>query len=160
MTKAFCLLVCLLLLAACAEAETEISLPGSRYLLDIPEEMQYSAPGEGDQGIHAWFSDSLEMDYACYPWSALFQPGEEQTLMTLAQLRTDGGFDVEIRDVRGIEMLVFRVTDETDGTPGIGYLFRDGNWAAEIYFWYATQEAADLTETIILSIHEGQPSSP
>ena len=152
MKKAACLILALLLLFSCAEAGTETVLPGSRYTLSLPDGMQYSAPKEGEAEIHAWFSDTMEIDYARYPKSALFMPGEEQTLLKAAERRTDEGIEVEIRNVSGMEMLVFRATDETDGAPGIGYLFLDGNWAMEIYFWYATQEAADLTEQIILSI--------
>ena len=33
-------------------------------------------------------------------------------------------------------------------------VFEDGEWMVEIDFWYATEEAAKLTATIISSIHE------
>ena len=62
------------------------------------------------------------------------------------------GSDVEIRTVNGIEMLVYRVMDEADGAPCIGYAFVDGTQIVEVFFWYATQEAADLTKRIIETI--------
>ena len=152
MKKAACLIFAFLLLFSCAEAGTETVLPGSRYTMIIPDGMEYSAPRDGEAEIHAWSSDTMEIDYFRYPKFSLFQPGEEQTLVKAAESRTDEGIETEIRNVSGIEMLVSRLTDETDGAPGIGYLFLDGNWVVEIFFWYATQEAADLTEQIILSI--------
>ena len=64
----------------------------------------------------------------------------------------EDGNEIEIRDVNGIEMVCFRVTDREDGAPCIGYVFEDGDWMIEIDFWYATQEAADRTTEIISSI--------
>ena len=72
----------------------------------------------------------------------------------LAEIRTDAGIDVEIREINGIGMLVSWVTDEADGTPGISYLFFDGNWAEEVFFWYAGQEEAEVTAEVMMSIRE------
>ena len=62
--------------------------------------------------------------------------------------------DVELRKVKDTELLCFRTSDEADGASCIGYVFEDGEWMVEIDFWYATEEAAKLTTTIISSIHE------
>lgn len=156
MKKLICLVLCALLFCGYALADTEVQLPGTCFMIPIPEGMEYSEPEEDGQEIYAWFSDSLEIDYTSYPKAMLFQQGEEQTLRRLAETRIAAGDTVEIRDVNGIEMLVFRMTDEADGTPGIGYLFENGEWMAEIDFWYATQEAADLTVKIISGIYEGK----
>ena len=51
-------------------------------------------------------------------------------------------------------MLVFRVQDEEDDAQGIVYVFEDGELIIEINFWYATQEAADETKTIMETIRE------
>ena len=51
-------------------------------------------------------------------------------------------------------------TDEPEddsGMKGIGYILQDGNATQKIVFWYATQEAADLTKTIMESIEETEP---
>ena len=83
MKKALCLAACLALLCGCAAAETEATLPGSRYRITIPDGMQYSEPREGDGGFCAWYSDVLEIDYARYPKMQLFAQGEERTLQRL-----------------------------------------------------------------------------
>ena len=59
------------------------------------------------------------------------------------------------RAARQNGIIPHRVTDETDGTPCIGYVFEDGDRIIEIFFWYATQEAADTTKTIMESIRTG-----
>ena len=153
MKKALCLIACLATLCGCAAAETDVLLPGSRYRLTIPDGMQYSEPRDGDDGFCAWYSDLLEIDCSRYPKMQLFAQGDERTIQRLAEMRTDDGIDVEVREINGIEMLVSWVTDEADGAPGISYLFFDGNWVEEVFFWYATQEAADMTAEIIMSIH-------
>ena len=61
---------------------------------------------------------------------------------------------MELRSVNGVEMLCFRILDESDKAPCIGYVFEDGDWMIEVDFWYATEEAARLTGSIISSIHE------
>ena len=76
------------------------------------------------------------------------------TLQQRAEAQAAKGSDVEMRTVNGIEMLVYRVTDEADGAPCIGYAFMDGTQTIEIFFWYATQEAADLTRRIMETIRE------
>ena len=152
--KALCLVACLAMLCGSAAAETEVLLPGSSYRLTIPDGMQYSEPREGDNGTYAWYSDRLEIDYVRTPKMQLFDPDDERTLQRLAEIRTDAGIDVEIREINGIGMLVSWVTDEADGTPGISYLFFDGNWAEEVFFWYAGQEEAEVTAEVMMSIRE------
>ena len=77
-----------------------------------------------------------------------------ETLQETAESLVSSGEEAELREVNGVLMLIFRMTDEADGAPGIGYVFEDGDWIIEINFWYATQEAADETERIISSIKE------
>ena len=143
MKRIVCLTVCAVLLAGCAGAETVI-LPNSRYVIDVPDSMVY--------GMEAYYSETLEMDYASYPVSQATELGMPETLREAAEDRAAQGLDVELRKINGIETLCYRVKDETDGAPCIGYVFIDGEWMIEIDFWYATQEAADMTKTIMETI--------
>ena len=151
MKKAACLLICIVLLFGFAAGEQTVVLPESRYIIDVPDGMEYSAPEAGDLGVHAYVSETLEMDYR----SDLREEtafGQAESLRETAETLAAGGADVEMREVNGIEMLVYRVTDETDGTPCIGYVFEDGDRIIEIFFWYATQEAADAAKAVMESI--------
>lgn len=147
MKKAVSFLICTVLLFSFAMAEQRVVLPGSRYAIDIPDGMKYSPAEEVDEGIEAYISDTLEMDYFSYPMTEGML-----TLQQRAEAQAAKGSDVEMRTVNGIEMLVYRVTDEADGAPCIGYAFMDGTQIVEVFFWYATQEAADLTRSIMETI--------
>ena len=149
MKRAISFLICTVLLLGSAAAEQTVVLPESRYVIDVPDELKYSPAEDGDEGIEAYISDTLEMDYCSYPTAE-----DAPTLQERAEKLVAGGTDAEIRNVNGIEMLVYRITDEADGAPCIGYAFMDGNRIVEIFFWYATQEAADLTKNIMETIHE------
>ena len=149
MRKMVSLLICLAFLFGCAAAEQSVLLPGNRYVIDIPENMEYSEPEEGDYGVEAYVSETLEMDYRSYPAAG---SGLMPTLRESAERLAENGVDAELYEVNGIEMLVYRVTDSADGTPCIGYVMMDGTQVVEVFFWYATQEAADLTKQIMESI--------
>lgn len=149
MRKMISLLICLTFLFGCAAAEQSVLLPGSRYVIDIPDHMEYSEPEEGDFGVEAYVSDTLEMDYRSYPAS---ESGLMPTLRKSAEWLAENGVNAELYDVNGIEMLVYRVTDKADGAPCIGYVMMDGTQVVEVFFWYATQEAADITKRIMESI--------
>lgn len=149
MRKGFGLLICMVFLFSIASAEQTVALPESRYVIDVPDGLEYSPAEDGDDGIQAYISDTLEMDYWSYPAAE-----NAPTLKERAKKLAADGADVEIRRVNGIEMLVYRVTDEADGAPCIGYAFMDGTRIVEVFFWYATQEAADLTKSIMESIRE------
>ena len=154
MRKRICVLVFAVLLFSFAAAEQVVVLPGGRYAVDVPDGMEYSAPEAGDSGVEAYISDDLEMDYLSYPKAEQVRKGMPETLRETAELWAEKGVNAEIRDVNGIEALCFPVTDDADGAPCIAYVFEDGDMLIEIDFWYATEEAAMLTATIISSIHE------
>ena len=154
MKKMVSFLVCMALLFSCAAAEQTVQLPRSRYVVDLPDDMDYSAPEDTDAGVEAYISRYLEMDLLYYPKAEMKKLGMADTLLETVQDRAAAGMDVELRDVNGIEILVYWVTDEADGAPGIGYVFEDGEWMIEVLFWYATQEAADRTTAIMSSIRE------
>ena len=154
MRKIISFLVFVILLAGCASAEQEVLLPGGRYAIDVPDWMEYSEAVDGDAGVDAYISKDLEMDYISYQKAEMVRLGMPETLQETAEQRAEKGSKIELRKVNGIEMLCFRLVDEEDGTPCIGYLFEDGDLLIEIDFWYATQEAADMTKTIMESIRE------
>ena len=149
MKKAAVLLVCTAMLFSTASADQTVSLPGTRYAVDVPDSMEYSAPGEEDNGVHAYISETLEMDYLSYTREEAALPG---TLRETAETLAASGVEAEVRDVNGIEMLVYRVTDEADGAQAIGYVFEDGGMIVEVVFWYATQEAADTAKKIMETV--------
>jgi hypothetical protein len=144
----------LVLLFSFALAEEVIRLPNSRYVLTIPDGMKHSAPGGVYGDVEAWYSDTLEMDVQAMLRADAVRNGMPETLRESAEEWAALGVEAELRKVAGIEMLCFRVTDPTDETPSVNYVLEDGDWIIEIDFWYATQEAADLTVQIISSIRE------
>ena len=116
MKRAISFLICTVLLLGSAAAEQTVVLPESRYVIDVPDELKYSPAEDGDEGIEAYISDTLEMDYCSYPTAE-----DAPTLQERAEKLAADGTDAEVRMVNGIEMLVYRVTDEADGAPCIGY---------------------------------------
>ena len=154
MKKGVSLLICIVLLLSFAAAEKTIVLPDSRYAIDVPDWMEYSAPEEEDNGVQAYISDTLEMDYLTYTHEEAVALGFSDTMQETAEKLASGGVEAELYDVNGIEMLVYRLTDDADGTPGIGYAFADGDRIVEVIFWYATQEAAEASKSIMETIRK------
>ena len=154
MKKVISGLICFLVLFGWAAAEQSVVLPGGKYVIAVPDEMEYSEPVDGDYGVEAYVSPELEIDLISYTREDAVQKGLRlgQTLKETAQLQREAGMDSEIREVNGIEMLCFRVTDEADGAPCIGYVFEDGNLIVEIDFWYSSQAAGDMTKLIMETI--------
>ena len=146
--------ICLMLLFSCAQAERSVVLPHSRYMIEVPDWMRYSEADEEYNGVEAYVSEMLEIDYTSYPLETLIGPGAAGSLREVAETSAAKGNEVEIHKINGIEMLCFRTMDDSDKAPCVGYVFEDGEWMVELDFWYATEEAAKLTTTIISSIHE------
>lgn len=158
MRKTVSILIFLILMFSCAAAEQTVGLPESRYAVTVPDGMEYSEPVETDMGVQAYVSETLEMDLRSYPREEAAAFGLMQTMRESAEKLKAEGADVELREVNGIEMLVYRLTDITDGAPCIGYVFEDGERIVEVFFWYATQEAAEMTKRIIETIRENDSS--
>ena len=155
MKKRVCLvLIGILLLGCCAQAEQTVILPNSHYELLVPDWMEYSDPVDGDQGVEAYISKDLEMDYISYTKEQAAERGLKDTLKESARFLNDNGMKAELRKVQGIEMLCYRVQDEADGTRCVGYAYISEDRMTEISFFYATQAAADLTASIMESFQE------
>ena len=156
MKRLMCGIMVLALVLLCmsgALAERKVKLPESRYSLTIPDGMEYDGPGElSDDSLFALVSAKLGLDIEFFR-----QPNDGgAALQAMADVIIGDGVDAEIRRINGIDMIAYRVADPQDppeqGMKCIGYVFLDGDAAQMICFWYATQEAADLTADIIGSI--------
>ena len=137
-----------------AAAEQQVQLPDCRYSLTLPDGMEYDGPGEDpDSAKFAYVSEKLGLDIQFFSYDA-----QGQELKTLAELLRENGRDAELYRINQIEMIVYRVTDPEDlpedGMKCIGYVLKDDGMIIEICFWYATKNAAKLTEEIIGSIGE------
>ena len=152
MKKLISILICMALLYSCTLAEQAVTMPESRYVITVPDSMAYSAPEKQDKGVQAYISDTLEMDYLSYTREDAAAYGFRPTLRETAEKLRESGMEAELREVNGIEMLVYRVTDEADGAQGLGYIFVDGDRFVEVVFWYATEEAAETAKLIMESI--------
>ena len=156
MKRLMCGIMVLALVLLCmsgALAEQKVRLPESSYYLTIPDGMEYDGPGDiPDDAAFAWVSGKLGLDIQFFR-----QPNDGgAALQAMADVIIGDGVDAEIHRINGIDMIAYRVTDPQDppeqGMKCIGYVFLDGDAAQMICFWYATQEAADLTAEIIGSI--------
>ena len=155
MKKIIGLVMCLLMLGGIAMADQTIELlPGCSYVVDLPDDMEYESPEASENGVETYFTDDLEMDCFCYPKSEAVELGMAETLKDTAKALAEKGWEAELRKVNGIMMVCVRMKDEEDGAPGIGYIFEDGDLLIEVDFWYATQEAAERTKTIMETIRE------
>ena len=154
MRKVISLLVFILMLVpVCAFAGQEVPLPNSRYMIEVPDWMDYNDPVDGAAGVEAYISADLEMDYISYPTATAAEMGMPGSLQETAEKLRANGTEAELRKIRGIEMICYRMKDEdADATPCIGYVIEDGGFIIEIDFWYATQEAADQAAEIIQTI--------
>ena len=156
MKKIIGLVVCLMMLVsgfAMADQAVEL-LPGLGYVVDLPDDMEYVSPEASENGVETYFTNDLEMDCICYPKSEAENLGMAETLKETVKVLTEKEWEAELRKVSGITMVCFRMKDESDGAPGIGYIFEDGDLMIEIDFWYATQEAADRTLEIMSSLRQ------
>ena len=146
MKRLLCLLLLCLMVCPAALADQIIWLPESSWSLLVPDYMIYDPPLEGADCAFACVSNTLEIDFFRYP-------AGQDTLLDMAQQLVSAGQEAELRKVNDLEMLVYRTVDTSlDQAPCIGYAMREGDWLIEICFWYATQEAGDLTAQIISSI--------
>ena len=156
MKKIIGLVVCLMMLVsgfAMADQTVEL-LPGLGYVVDLPDDMEYVSPEASENGVETYFNNDLEMDCFCYPKSEAENLGMAETLKETVNVLKEKRWEAELRKVNRITMVCVRMKDESDGAPGIGYIFEDGDLMIEIDFWYATQEAADRTVQIMSSIRQ------
>ena len=126
MKRIISLLACLILLFSCAAAERIVSLPNSRYVIDLPDWMAYSPPEPEDYGVEAYISDTLEMDFVSYLKADAVKQGMAETLRETAEAgggayvhagNEEFGLNPIIADIRKMEAeefssVVFEEYDE------------------------------------------------
>ncbi len=129
-------------------AETETLLPDGKHRLLLPEGMIFQQPAANETDLKGiWLLEpDLEMLVFCYDAGDI-------TEQDLAQKLVDAGRNAEVRRIGEQDFLVFQDVDESDGAHCIGYAFLAEGKMIEISFFYATQEAMDLTKTIMESFH-------
>ena len=106
--KVISLAICGIMLFGFAAAEQAVALPNSRYEILVPDWMEYSDPVDGDQGVEAYISKDLEMDYISYTKEQGAEKGIRDTLKETAGVLRENGVKAELRKVQGIEMLCYR----------------------------------------------------
>lgn len=155
MKKFFCLVLALMLTALFAGSALaeKVDLPESGYCVTIPDGMEYSGKrNAADEADFVWLSGRLGLEIQF----AHAKNDRNVSLEAMATVLREDGYDAEIRRVSGIDMIVYEGTDPDDDPAEamkfITYVFLEGNMAQQICFWYANQEAADLTLQIIESI--------
>ena len=140
-----------------ARADREVRLPESKYRIMVPDGMEYDGPGEGeDDAAFALVSTELGLDISFFR----FENPNGASLQAIAEGLAESIDNTEIRSFGGMEMIVFQGTDPADppetAMKCISYVFLDGDAVQMVSFWYANQEAADLTAQIITSITYGE----
>jgi hypothetical protein len=143
----------LLLCLGTATADQKVTLPDSRYSLTLPDGMEYDGPGEGsDDARFAYVSESLGLDIQFFRES----DSKGATLQTMTDVLIAKGVDAAVYRISGVDMIAYRVTDPQDppqkGMKCVAYVLLDGEAAQMVCFWYANQNAANLSEKIISSI--------
>jgi len=137
-------------MGAAAEGTRPVQLPGSRYAIDVPENMVYEAPGEGNGDLaFVWVLPGADAKTARMEIDFFSYASVQNDLGQTAEKMAEAGIPIELRSVNGTEMLCTESADETDGAPCISYALTDGERMIEIVFWYSDQETADLSRTII-----------
>lgn len=144
------LLITFAVTAAAAESTRPVQLPGSRFVIDVPETMTYEAPGEGSGDLaFVWVlpgpeagSVRMEIDFFAYA-------SVQQDLAETAKKLGEAGIEVELRNVNGTDILCAESADPTDTARCISYALTEDGRMIEIVFWYSDQETADLSRTII-----------
>ena len=155
MRKVWALMLAAVMLAAgLALADETVRLPGSRYAVTLPDGMVYDGPTPYSEESFAYVAEGIGLEIS---FSRYENTGGNLTVLMMMLLE-QGAEDISMTSVGDVEMLVFRFppADES-GMKGIGYVLQDGDATQKIVFWYATQEAADLTKTIMESIEETEP---
>lgn len=140
-------------LSGTVPANQPVQLPGSPWVISLPDEMKYSGPRDGDGTcVFAYWlpgeaagSVRMEIDFFIYA-------SEGMNLAAAAEAMATAGMDVELRDVNGIEMICGVSTDPADGAPCVSYGMLSGENIVEVVFWCADQEAADLSKVIMETI--------
>ncbi len=154
--KRFLLMTLFLTLLACPalggqilKEETEAVLPDGVHSIRIPAGTEYQEPESDEKDLKGAFLREPDLEILVFAYDA-----RGTTVESLAQALTDAGRDAQIREISGETFLVYQERDESDGAGCVGYSYLYNGWMTEIAFFYGSQEAADMTVSIMESFHE------
>ncbi len=148
MKKLIALILSAFLMLSGAFADQEVILPDGLHSLMLSEGMSALPKDPGMKELYAVFGEEgLEMEIFVYP-------GNGADLIENAQTLVSSGKDAEVREIGGVELLVYRDTDEADGAKCIGYMYPTGDSFVEICFWYGTNEAGLKIRSMMESFRE------
>ena len=128
--------------------DTEAMLPDGVHLLTLPAGMVSQLPASDETDLKGIFLREPDLEMLVFAY-----PAQGATAQSLAEALTEAGRTAEVREIAGEAFLVYQDVDEEDGTPCVGYSYLYRDWIIEISFFYSSQEAADLTTTIMESFH-------
>ncbi len=129
-------------------ADTEAMLPDGVHCLTMPAGMVWQVPGAEETDLKGVFLREPDLEMLVFAYDA-----QGSTIQGLAEALIASGREAQVRTINGEEFLVYQDRDEADGTPCVGYGYLYDGWLIEISFFYASQEAADMTKTIMESFH-------
>ena len=149
------ILLCLCLLGGTAGADvmltrdTDAMLPDGLHRLTLPAGMVSQTPDADETNLKGIFLREPDLEMLVFAY-----PANGATVETLAESLAEAGREAQVRQISGELFLVYQDRDEADGAPCVGYSYLYKDWMIEISFFYSTQEAADLTKTIMESFRQ------
>lgn len=123
-------------------------LPDRVHYIKLPDGMLYQAPSGEEKDLKGIWLMEPKMEIEIFSYDA---PGAE--LQSLAEQLTAAGRTAEIREIGGMNFLVFQDRDEADGALCIGYAYLWEGRMIEISFFCATQDAMELSKAVMESFH-------
>ncbi|MBQ9210071.1 MAG: hypothetical protein IJ153_00080 [Clostridia bacterium] len=124
----------------------DVLMPDGAHILSLPEEMVFQEPASDESDLRGIFLMPPELEMLVFAYDL---PGVSS--QTLAEALMAAGREAQVREIGGTEFLVFQDVDEADGAPCVGYSYLTGEQMIEITFFYSSQAAMDLTQSIMES---------
>ena len=130
------------------EQDTEAILPDGEHRITLPAGMTSLMPDPEESDLKGIFIREPDLEMLVYAYDA-----QGSTIEGLAKALREAGREAEIRRIGEESFLVYRDRDEADGAPCIGYGYPYEGWLIEISFFYSSNEAGEMTRTIMESFH-------
>ncbi len=135
--------------AAAQTTGREILLPDGQSVLTLPEDMVSTPVSPEESDLWADYQRKPDLEMLIFTYRA----GNSDP-RKMAETLVEAGRTAEVREIGGVEFLVFQDRDEADGALCVGYAFVSGETLIEITFFYGSQEAMDRTYEIMESFHQ------
>ena len=150
-------LVAAILISGCGSAgaeilltqDTEAILPDGVHRMTLPAGMISLTPGTDEPDLKGIFQREPDLEMLVYAYDA-----QGATIEGTAEKLRNAGRDAELRRIGDEIFLAFRDRDDADNAPCIGYAYLYEGWMIEIAFFYSTNEAGEMTKTIMESFRE------